>query len=284
MQLMRLHQPIGMWLVFYPAAWALAFAQPAALDGALLGLLFVGAVLMRSAGCIANDLADRRFDGAVARTAARPLVTGAISPRHALYWLALLLTLSFGLTFLLPYPTQFLALLVAPLVIAYPFMKRFSWWPQVFLALVFNTSVLFAWQGALGEMQLETTLLYAAAALWTLGYDTLYALQDIDDDARIGVKSSARKLGRLVLPFCALCYMGMIVLLAYIALRFHMGGVFWAGLGVSAVLLGWQIMAVWGRGNALAGTAFRSNQWVGLVVFLSIVADSYALMGGITPR
>jgi len=275
--LMRLHKPIGIWLTFWPAAWAVAMASPAPIhtQWVLLALLLLGAALMRSAGCIINDLADRKFDAQVARTAGRPLAAGTVSRREALLLLALLLLLAFGLLLVLPYDALWLALLTLPLVALYPFMKRFTWWPQLFLGLTFNLSALFGWLEASGDITLSAAWLYIAAIFWTLGYDTLYAMQDMADDARIGVKSTALRLGSLAVPFVAMCYTHMLGVLLWLGVLHHMPLGYYIGLACAAAQLCWQLRHIHQHGAAVAGRVFCSNQWLGLVVFLAIISGAY---------
>ncbi len=264
-ELMRLHKPIGIWLVFFPAAWVLGLHQAPL---ALYVLFFLGAVIMRAAGCIINDLTDRRIDCEVARTRTRPLAAGTVSVRAALILLALLLLLGFGTVLLLPPLAMTLALFTLPLIIAYPWMKRISQWPQVFLAITFNLGSLFAAIAATGSVTTVSLSIYLGALFWTLGYDTIYALADREDDARIGVKSTALTLGDSVPRFVALCYIFSCVSLAVALLL--MDEKFWGSLGFVFFMLHltWQVRQI-GHG-AEPGYIFTSNQWPGLVLLLAI--------------
>lgn len=275
--LMRLNKPVGIWLVFYPCAWAVALASPHAPDAPLLGLMLLGAVLMRSAGCVLNDMADRKIDAHVTRSASRPLVTGALSVKQALVCAALLLLAALGLCFLLPHPPLMLALMVAPLVALYPFMKRFTWWPQLFLGLVFNTSVLFGWLQASGSLPLEAFILYAACVFWTLGYDTIYALQDVKDDVKIGVKSTARRFGKQAHLLIACSYAATTALMATLIVRQNVGDMAALAVIIMAVHLVWQWRMVRSFEGEHAGRLFASNATLGLIIFLLFVADRYTL-------
>jgi len=258
--LTRLDKPIGIWLTFFPAAWVLAL-QDAALWHYVLFLF--GAAVMRSAGCIINDLTDRDFDPLVARTKARPLAAGTVPVRQAYLLLLILLLIGLLIVLALPFQALPLALCTVPLIVIYPWMKRITWWPQLFLGITFNMGALFASIATSGHITHTSIFIYAASILWTLGYDTLYALQDKDDDALIGVKSTARRLGRYVPHFAAACYV-------------LMGGLFWlAGVTPAAVYVvwahgAWQVMLTFK--GADGGRIFRSNQWLGLAVLFAIFA------------
>lgn len=198
--LARLDRPIGIWLLLLPGWWSLALAsggaqgllRPALL--AAMALFAVGAIVMRAAGCVVNDLWDRDLDARVARTRNRPLACGAIGLRGAVLFLAGLL--GAGLLILLQFDglTIGLGCLSLPLVAIYPLMKRWTWWPQLFLGITFNFGALMGWSAATGTLALPAILLYLSGIFWTLGYDTIYAHQDIEDDAVVGIKSSARRL------------------------------------------------------------------------------------------
>lgn len=198
--LARLDRPIGVWLLLIPGLWAIALAasSPAALlESWPIAVLFaLGSIIMRGAGCVINDVWDQDLDKKVERTAIRPLASGQISTKQALLFLAALLSL--GLIILLQFNalTIQLGLLSLPLIIAYPLMKRITWWPQVFLGLTFNFSALMGWSALTGDLPPQAFWLYGAGISWTLAYDTIYAHQDKEDDALIGIKSTARLFGK----------------------------------------------------------------------------------------
>ncbi len=188
--LMRLDRPIGTWLLLLPALWAIALADYTRWD--LYFLFAVGAVVMRGAGCVINDLWDQDLDAAVERTRGRPLVTGAVTRREAFMLLGVLLLIGFIILVCLPPMAIGLGILSLAFVVTYPLMKRFTWWPQMFLGFTFNFGALIGWAAATGTLSTAALWLYAAGIFWTLGYDTIYAHQDKDDDALVGVKSTAQ--------------------------------------------------------------------------------------------
>ncbi len=275
--LMRLDKPVGIWLVFYPAAWAVALASPAAIDPVLVGMLLIGAVLMRSAGCVLNDMTDRRLDAHVERTRSRPLASGTLRMKQAYACLFVLLSLALGLCFVLPHNPLWLALIVLPMVAAYPFMKRITWWPQLFLGLTFNTSALFGWYEAAGELPLEAFILYAACVFWTLGYDTIYALQDIEDDAKIGIKSTARRMGTSAHILVGASYAVTVALWAAIVIRWNVHDTALLAVAFMAMHLIWQWRMMRLDDPELAGRLFKSNATLGLVVFVLLLLDRYDL-------
>ncbi|MES2984430.1 MAG: 4-hydroxybenzoate octaprenyltransferase [Pseudomonadota bacterium] len=266
--LMRLDKPIGIWLLFFPAAWAVAFTAPH--PAPLMLLMLIGALLTRAAGCIINDLTDRRLDAQVERTRHRPLASGALSVRAALILLAVLLILALGIALLLPPRVFLLALLALPMIAAYPWMKRITWWPQLFLGLTFNLGALFGWLASGAPLSWPAFTLYAAGIFWTLGYDTIYAVQDMADDARVGIRSSARAVGRWLKPFVAVCYLLTLTLLAVTGYGMHTGLAYPAALLVAAAHALWQIRQL-PCDPARAGMIFRSNQWFGLIVLLGLL-------------
>lgn len=271
-QLMRLDKPIGIWLLFLPTSWAVALVGGAN-TGVLMLIMLLGAAVTRAAGCIVNDLADRTLDGQVERTRTRPLASGAIKPWQAIALLVVLLFLALGMALSLPRAVVMLALLALPMIAAYPFMKRITWWPQVFLGLTFNMGALIGWVATGAPLTLPAFTLYAASVLWTLGYDTIYAVQDMADDAHAGIKSSARRLGtRHIRRFVALCYGLMLALLALTGALLHAGLFYYLGVIAMAAQLLWQIRQLPCEA-ARAGTLFRSNQWAGLLLLMGLLLE-----------
>lgn len=271
--LMRLDKPIGIWLLFFPAAWAVALAASDAEVGRLMLIMLAGAALTRAAGCILNDLTDRRLDAQVARTQTRPLASGALKPWQAIILLFLLLMASLALALSLPPQVFWLALVALPMIAAYPWMKRLIWWPQAFLGLTFNLGALFGWLAAGEPITLPALLLYAAGICWTLGYDTIYAVQDMADDAVAGIRSSARALGsKRLKPFVAGCYGAMFLLLGLTGLLMQGGVGFWLGWVAAALHARWQVSAL-PPAPERAGSLFRSNQWLGLALLMGLLAD-----------
>ncbi|PWC40698.1 4-hydroxybenzoate octaprenyltransferase [Azospirillum sp. TSO22-1] len=270
--LARLDRPIGTWLLLFPCWWSAALASPGLPDPWLFVLFAVGAVTMRGAGCTVNDILDRDFDARVERTRARPIPSGRVSVRQALAFLVLQLLI--GLAVLLQFNATTIALGVLSLVLVftYPLMKRITWWPQAFLGLAFNWGALVGWTAVRGELEWPALALYAGGIAWTLGYDTIYAHQDKEDDARIGVKSTALRLGDQskiwIYGFYTLALLG-------IGLAGQLAGLGWgfrAVLTLAILQLAWQV-AVWNpddQGDCLA--KFKSNRWFGWVVLAAVVA------------
>jgi len=273
-RLMRLDRPIGTWLLLLPGWWALAMAQAPGNwpDPIWVALFGIGAVLMRGAGCVINDMFDRDFDAQVARTADRPLASGAIRMRAAFAFLALLLLISLGILVQFnPFAIAVGALSLA-LVVPYPLMKRITWWPQAWLGLTFNWGVLLGWAVVSGAIEPATLALYAAGFFWTLGYDTIYAHQDKDDDALIGIRSTARLLGANSRPWIAGFYAVTIALLALSGWMAGLGWPFWAGLAVGGTHLVWQTITIDFDDPKDCLAKFRANRDFGLIIFAAAIA------------
>jgi 4-hydroxybenzoate polyprenyltransferase len=275
-RLARFDRPIGGWLLLFPCWWALALAERA--NGAaypslwFAALFAVGAFVMRGAGCTYNDIVDRDIDAKVARTAGRPIPSGQISVKQAwAYVLTCCLAASAILLSLAPLAIG-LGIASLGLVAAYPFMKRITWWPQAWLGLTFNWGVLMGFAAASGTLTPSAGLLYAAGVAWTLGYDTIYAIQDLEDDALAGVKSSARRLGAAAPRAVAVFYAVTVVLAGAAGWLAGLGPVFFAGLGLFAAHLGWQAARVRPDDAAGALRLFKSNAFAGLVLFAAIAA------------
>lgn len=271
--LTRFDKPIGIWLLFFPAGWGVALAgSPHA--GWLMLVMLLGAAITRAAGCIINDLTDRRLDASVARTRARPLASGALCPREAYILLFALLLAALLLALSLPARVFTLALIALPMIAAYPWMKRLTWWPQLFLGLTFNLGALVGWVATGAPLTLPAFTLYAACVLWTLGYDTIYAVQDMADDAHVGIKSSARRLGAArIRPFVGLCYGSMLALLAFSGASVAAAWPYYAGLVLLGAQLIWQVRAL-PCDASRAGALFRSNQWGGLALLMGLLFAS----------
>ena len=278
LKLGRFDRPVGIWLLMLPG-WqgiALAAAMAGKLpDLRLLVLVFLGAALMRAAGCAYNDIVDRDIDARVARTAGRPIPSGQLSVKQAWGFVAACCAVSFLILISLPPLAIGLGVGSLALVAAYPFMKRITWWPQAWLGLTFNWGALLGFAAASGQLSLPALLLYASGVFWTLGYDTIYAIQDVEDDALAGVKSSARRLGEKAPRAVASFYL--------LALAFALAASVVAGLGLGfsigligmAIHLGLQARRVRIDDGALALKLFRSNTGAGLILFAAIVAGSW---------
>ncbi len=276
-RLARLDRPIGTWLLLWPCCWGIALAGARAWpDPRLLALFAVGALVMRAAGCVVNDIADRDFDARVTRTANRPLASGALRPLQA--WLFLAALLAVGLIILLRLNPAAIALGVAalPLVGLYPFMKRITWWPQAWLGLTFNWGALLGWTAAAGGLAWPAVALYGAGIVWTLGYDTIYAHQDKQDDALIGVKSSARLLGAATRPWLFAFYGAGLALLALSGALVDLSWPFYLGLAAAGAQLAWQAATVDIDDAADCLAKFKSNGLFGAMIFAAIVAGQVA--------
>ena len=270
--LMRLDRPIGSWLLYLPGPWAFALAAPSWAEGVRLAILFgIGAVLMRGAGCVINDLWDRDLDKRVARTAGRPLASGAVTPKQALVLLALLLVLSFLILIQLNAAAIALGALSLVLVALYPLAKRFTNWPQVALGLTFGWAAPMGYAAATGTLDAPGLLLYAAAILWILGYDTIYAHQDREDDALLGIGSTALRWGDRTRPFLAACYAATIALLLAAGWSAGLSWIFMPALLVPAALLARQVIALDIRDPALCLRLFKANREVGIAVALALL-------------
>lgn len=264
--LARFDRPIGWWLLFWPCLWGVALAGEAVARWELVLLFLAGAIAMRGAGCVYNDIVDRDLDAQVARTAQRPLASGAVSVRAAWVWLIALCLIGLGVLLQLRPLAQGIALASLALVAAYPFMKRITWWPQAWLGLVFSWGALVGWAEAAAIIRAPGLLLYAGSVLWVIGYDTIYALQDIDDDAMIGVRSSARRLGGRVRGGVALFYAGAVLLWGAALWWTRPDPLVLLALLPAAVHLGWQVATLDPEQGANALARFRANRFTGLLV------------------
>ncbi|MCB9983831.1 MAG: 4-hydroxybenzoate octaprenyltransferase [Rhodospirillales bacterium] len=278
--LARLDRPIGIWLLLLPSLWGIVLAAMQ-LQGFSFKVVFLiiafalGAVVMRSAGCVINDLWDRKLDAQVERTRTRPLASGEISVQQALVFLAGLLTVGFCILISLNGTTILLGLLSVPLVAVYPLMKRVTFWPQAFLGLTFNFGALMGWAAVMDGVSLSAVLLYMAGILWTLGYDTIYAYQDKDDDALIGVKSTALKFGADSKKWLSGFYAGMLVCLACVFALSSLNVLAFPGLALVGAHLFWQIARLDLDDPASALAVFKSNRDLGLLVLLVILIGGF---------
>ena len=272
LRLARADRPIGTWLLLLPCWWSVALATPSWPDAALFVLFAIGSLVMRGAGCTINDIIDRDYDARVARTATRPIASGQISVPKAVAFLGLQLLLGLGILL------QFNAFAVALgagsliLVVLYPFMKRFTYWPQLFLGFTFNWGALLGWAAVKGVLGAPAIALYAAGVFWTLGYDTIYAHQDKDDDSLIGIKSTALKFGAATRSWLVGFYGVTVVLMAMAGFLAGLSWPFYLGLTLGALHLAWQTKTVniTDPRNCLA--KFKSNRDFALVVLAGIIA------------
>ncbi len=282
LRLGRFDRPIGAWLLMLPG-WqgvALAGAEKGRWpDPWLLLLIALGALLMRAAGCAYNDIIDRDIDTQVARTAGRPIPSGQISVKQALAFLAGCALVSLAILLTMTPAAIGLGVASLALVAAYPFMKRITWWPQAWLGLTFNWGALLGYAAVTGSLSLSAGLLYASGIFWTLGYDTLYALQDLEDDALAGVKSSARRLGANTRVAVLGFYIVSFVLALAAALAGRLGPLFLPLAALFAVHLSRQAAAVRTDDPVGALRLFRSNRQAGLLLFLAMAAGLWRPLG-----
>ena len=277
LRLARFDRPIGAWLLLFPCWWGQGLAELALgrafPDPRYLALFLIGAFVMRGAGCVYNDIIDRDFDARVARTAGRPIASGEVSVREAWAWLLALCLV--GLLVLAAFNafTIGLGVLSLGLVAVYPFAKRYTFWPQVVLGLTFKWGALLGWAAVAGSLSWAALALYAGSVLWTVGYDTIYAHQDKSDDLALGLKSSALRLGAQTPAWLAGFYAGAILLWACAGTLAGAKLVFLLALAAAGLQMAWQVVTldVSDAENCLA--RFRSNQRVGWIVFLGIVAE-----------
>jgi 4-hydroxybenzoate polyprenyltransferase len=273
-RLMRLDKPIGILLLLWPTLWALwlsSYGQP---DGWLLGIFSLGTVLMRSAGCVINDIADRKFDPHVERTRGRPIAAGQVSVREALVLFGVLVVCAFCL--ILPLRSwSIIGLSVIALFLAasYPFTKRFLAIPQAYLGVAFGFGIPMAYVAEIGMIPLDAWLLLLANVFWAMAYDTEYAMVDRADDLKIGIKTSAITFGRFDVAAVMFCYAMTLALIAVAGHALHRGGWFYAGLGVSAAIAGYHFTLIRQRQPARCFKAFLHNNWIGASIFAGIVLD-----------
>ncbi|WP_437880041.1 4-hydroxybenzoate octaprenyltransferase [Pseudomonas sp. LRF_L74] len=276
-QLMRLDKPIGIYLLLWPTLWALWIASKGVPSLKLLLVFVVGTALMRAAGCVINDYADRHFDGHVARTKERPLASGRIKGREALILFAVLIVLSFILVLFTNLTTILLSFGGLALAASYPFMKRYTFYPQVVLGAAFSWGMPMAFTAVTGELPpAQAWLLYLANLLWTVGYDTYYAMADREDDLKIGVKSTAILFGDADRVIILTLQVLALLCLLMVGTRLALGLWFFFGLVGAAACFAWEFWYTTAREPMKCFKAFLHNHWAGLSILLGIVVD-YAL-------
>ena len=270
--LARFDRLIGAWLLFLPGLWSITLARPAPWDGVRLVLLFaVGSIVMRGAGCVVNDMWDRDLDRKVARTATRPLASGALRMRQAAVFLAVLLICGLVVLLQLHPLAQVLGVLSLVLVALYPLAKRVTWWPQAVLGLTFGWGAPMGYAAVAGQIEPAAVALYAAAFCWILGYDTVYAHQDREDDALIGVRSTARLFAGHTRMFLAASYTGTVGLLACAGVLAGLSVWFYLALAVPAAVLAWQVGTLDTDDAAGCSRRFKLNREAGLAVAAAIL-------------
>lgn len=271
--LARVDRPIGIWLLFLPGLWGILLVRGPVTGAIRLVVLFaVGSLVMRAAGCVVNDLWDRDIDRKVVRTAGRPLASGALRPRHALMFLAVLLLAGLAVLLQLNRLSQALGVASLLLVALYPLAKRVTWWPQLMMGFTFGYGAPMGYTAAAGQVDAAWVALYAAAILWDLGFDTIYAHQDREDDALVGVRSTARLFGAHTRPFLAACYAAAVGALGLAGWLAGLGVWFYVVLVLPAALLARQVAALNIDDPADCLRLFRANREVGLAVGLAILA------------
>ena len=272
-KLMRLDKPIGILLLLWPTLWALWIATEGRPPWALAWIFILGTVLMRSAGCVINDYADREFDRLVERTKDRPLTAGKVSTREALT-LAIVLTLCAGVLILpLPKMVWALACVAVFLAVSYPFTKRFFAIPQAYLGIAFGFGIPMAFAAVNEYIPPFAWWMLVANVFWAIAYDTEYAMVDRDDDVKIGIKTSAITFGQFDVAAVMLCYGIALGILAWIGTELRYGYLYYAGLGVAAALALYHWTLIRGRERMACFKAFRHNNWLGAAIFAGIVAE-----------
>ena len=278
-RLMRLDQPIGAALLLWPALWSLWLARRAVPEPEVLVIFLLGVVLTRSAGCVINDYADRRFDPHVERTRDRPLAAGIVSPREALALAAALLLAAFVLVLQLNWLTVQLSFAALAITVIYPFLKRFFVFPQAWLGVAFSFSIPMAFAAQLDYIAAAGWALMGAAFFWIIAYDTEYAMVDRDDDLKLGLKSSAILLGRFDVTGVMVAQVLFLAIMTGIGRWQRLGPLFFAGLAVAAGLILYQYWLIRGRDRNRCFRAFRNNNWVGLAVFAGFALDLHFISG-----
>ncbi|HUW97365.1 MAG TPA: 4-hydroxybenzoate octaprenyltransferase [Acidiferrobacter sp.] len=271
-RLMRLHRPIGSLLLLWPTLWALWLAGQGRPAPSLVAIFVAGVILMRSAGCIVNDYADRDFDGHVWRTKDRPLATGEVSPREAFILFGILCALAASLAIWLNRLTIELSVVAVALAVSYPFAKRFTHLPQVYLGLAFGWGIPMAFAAETNHVPPEAWLLFVANIFWTVAYDTAYAMADREDDLKIGVKSSAILFGRWDRAMVGLCHAIALVLLYQVGVLAHLGYLYDGGLMAALGFAFYEQQLLWARRPLDCFRAFLNNNWFGGSVFIGLVA------------
>lgn len=271
--LCRFNRPIGTLILLWPTLWALWLASEGRPDPLVLTVICAGVVLMRAAGCVINDYADRKIDPHVERTKLRPMAAGKVSAKEALILFVVLCLSAFGLVLFLNLYTILLSFIAAFLAASYPFMKRYTHLPQAYLGIAFGFAVPMAFSAQTNHIPPVAWVLYLAVMLWALVYDTMYAMVDKDDDLKIGVKSTAILFGDREREIMALLQLIIIGLLAWVGQMQQLGLFYYAGLAVAAGLFVYQQKLIFHRVKADCFKAFLNSNWFGLVVFIGLLLD-----------
>ncbi len=273
LRLSRLNRPIGSFLLLWPTLWALCIAADGKPKASIVVIFILGVFSMRSAGCIINDYADRHFDGHVQRTKGRPLATGELSSKQALTFFGMFLLFSFALVCLLKPATIRFSLIALAIACLYPFLKRFTYLPQLALGVAFSCGIPMAFIEQQGYVGLVGWTLFAANLLWVVAYDTLYAIADRDDDIKTGIKSTAILFGKNDLTIIALLAVCSLLVLAAVAWQLNFNGYFYLGLGCALLHLGYQLWLAQDRDRDRVLHAFISNSWFGAFIFVGLLLN-----------
>lgn len=270
-RLMRIDKPIGYLLLLWPTLWGLVLAANGQHDLKIIFIFVLGVFLMRSAGCVINDIADRKIDGKVKRTKSRPLASGELSVKQALVVFILLVVLAFVAVLQLNLTTILMSLVALALAVSYPFAKRFTQLPQAHLGVAFAWAIPMAYTAYEVELSLVAWLLFTATVVWALIYDTMYAMVDRDDDLKVGVKSTAILFGKYDIAIIIVLQIVFIAMLAAVGMLVGMGLFFPLSLLIVVILFMLQIKKIWLRERQQCFRAFLHNHWVGMVVFIGII-------------
>ena len=279
-ELTRLKKPIGFMLLFWPCAWGLTIAYDFSKEKNTyffyLILFLAGSILMRSAGCVVNDIIDRKYDKKVYRTKNRPIASGKVSVKEGIIYSVFLCLLAFLVLIQFNNLTIILALGSMPLAFTYPLMKRYTYWPQVFLGITFNYGLILGWTSITNEINLTPLIFYFGAIFWTLGYDTIYGFQDIKDDEIIGLKSTSIKFKENSKLFLSLCYLVFLISLTYIGIKTQYSlSYFLFLLFVSLHLFFFQLKNLIISSSSSCLKTFKSNNTLGLIVFINIFVGKF---------
>jgi len=271
--LARFDRPIGTLILLWPALWALWVASEGKPDITVLIVICLGVVLMRAAGCVINDYADRDFDPHVARTQQRPIAAGRVKPKEALIVFVVLCLCAFALVWLLNIYTVMLSFVAAFLAASYPFMKRYTQLPQAYLGIAFGWAVPMAFSAQLNSIPVVAWVMYAAVVLWALVYDTMYAMVDKEDDLKIGIKSTAILFGNYDRHIMAILQLIILMLLVAVGQLQQLSGVYYSSVLIAAGFFGYQQKLIFHRDKTLCFKAFLNNNWFGLVIFVGLLLD-----------
>ncbi|MGQ0801439.1 MAG: 4-hydroxybenzoate octaprenyltransferase [Pseudomarimonas sp.] len=269
-RLVRGDRPIGWLLLLWPTWWGLWLAAEGTPPLSILGIFTAGVWLMRAAGCIINDHADRWLDPHVERTRARPLASGEVSSREALWLFVILCAVAFGLVMLCNWLTVQLSVVGVLLAASYPYLKRYTWFPQVYLGIAFGWAIPMAFAAVQGKVPELAWLAFVATVLWATAYDTWYAMVDREDDIRMGARSTAILFGELDLLMQAVLFSSVLIVLGLLGSRAQLGSIYFIAMVAAAGLIGWQFWLARSRTREGCFAAFRNNQWVGMLVFFGI--------------